>query len=117
MATQPSDDTGEFVLGLVSDSRVEEDDETHMMLKNAVDQYTLYLSSAKRGNIFAMTSLVNMCDDDRVPVSQYEKILNILASSSRDDYLNPFLLSLNDDGNSQHSCKNFATACCHSRRE
>ena len=83
----PTDANGEFILGLASESAVEEDG-SHMMLKNAVDQYSLYLSSATRGNVFAMTSLAQMCDDGIVPESQYENILNILAS--RDDF-NPFL--------------------------
>ena len=100
----PTDDIGEFVLGLASESAVEEDS-SHLMLKNAVDQYSLYLSSAKRGNIFAMSSLAQiLCDDDRIPQSEYENMYNVLKLR---DENNPFLpneaVLANDDGDG--SCK------------
>ena len=83
----PTDDVTEFVLGLASESAAE-GDRNHMMLKNAVDQFALYISSASRGNIFAMTSLAQMCIDDLIPESRYGHILNILVGRAKQ---NPFL--------------------------
>ena len=56
---KPTDDIGEFVLRLASASTSEENG-SRMMQKNAVGQYSLYLSSATSGNIFAMASLDQM---------------------------------------------------------
>ncbi|KAL7531296.1 hypothetical protein ACHAXR_003963, partial [Thalassiosira sp. AJA248-18] len=89
----PADDIGEFVLGVALESAVEEN-ECHMVLKNnSVDKYSMYLSSATGGNIFAMTSLAQMCYDDLVPGTQFEKISNVLASR---DECNPFLSTSGD---------------------
>ena len=73
----PTGDVDEFVAGLipVTESTVEEDG--NMMLR-----------SASKGNIFAMTSLAQMCDDGLVPESQYNVILKSLA---KQDGCNPFL--------------------------
>ena len=89
----PIDDIGEFVLGLASESS-EEEDGSHLKLKNAIDPLDLYLSSASRGNIYAMTTLGQLCDDDLVPDSHYERVRDILLSH---DFVNPFILSGHKD--------------------
>lgn len=88
----PVDDIGEFVLGLASESSVEEDG-SHLKLKKAIDPLELYLSSASRGNIFAMTRLAQMCDDELVPKSEYGEIESIILGQ---ELFNPFLTNESD---------------------
>lgn len=90
----PTDDVDEFVAGLipVTESTVEEDG--NMMLR-----------SASKGNIFAMTSLAQMCDDGLVPESQYNVILKELA---KQDGYNPFLQIHQTDG--KMSCERLSSA-------
>ncbi|KAL9180859.1 hypothetical protein ACHAXT_011312 [Thalassiosira profunda] len=101
----PTDDIGEFVLGLASESVMEEDG-SHALLKNAIDQYAMYLKSASRGNIFAMTALAQMCDDERVPDSEYRNIYDL---ASQEEY-NPFLPRTLTKAERTPACRDFAQA-------
>ncbi len=107
----PIDDVGEFVLGLASESS-KEDDGSHLNLKNAVSPLDLYLSSASSGNIFAITTLGQMCDDELVPDTCYEKLTEMLVSHDLD---NPFLSKTRESGlpffkEEGYRCKSLANA-------
>ena len=103
----PTDDIGEFILGLASESKVEEDGSDVLLKKNAVDPYSLYLSSATKGNIFSMIALAQLCHDDILPNSQYDNVYNILAS--RDEF-NPFLPTMTTPSNDENACIELANA-------
>lgn len=92
----PKDDIGEFILGLASESNIEEDG-SHLNLKNAINPLDLYIASASKGNIFAITTLGQLCDDEMLPETDIEKVRNILDAI---DPSNPFLSACNsiDEG-------------------
>jgi hypothetical protein len=103
------DDIGQFVLALASERTVEEDG-SHVNLKNAVNPLQLYISSATRGNVFAMTALGQMCDDGLVPDSQCDVIRNALLDLNS---ANPFLQKNDNDDKEEASsirCKALANA-------
>jgi len=106
----PSNAVEEFILGLASDFS-EEEDGSHLNLKRATHPLTLNLSSASKGNMFAITKLGQMCDDGELPETYHEQIRSFLEGF---DPCNPFLPppSSNDDTNDQNprSCKNLVTA-------
>ncbi len=81
------DDIGQFVLALASERTVEEDG-SHLKLKSAVDPLQLYISSAARGNVFAMTALGQMCDDGLVPDDECNVIRDFLITL---DSSNPYI--------------------------
>ncbi|KAL3765485.1 hypothetical protein ACHAW5_008735, partial [Stephanodiscus triporus] len=86
----PGDDVGEFVLGLalenlssVQGGRGANTRTPHRSItvpKLAADPYPFYLSSARNGNIYAMSAIAQMCSDGIIPDSQYDRILDILTS-------------------------------------
>ena len=92
----PKDDIGEFILGLASESNIEEDG-SHLNLKNTINPLDLYIASASKGNIFAITTLGQLCDDEMLPETDIEKVRNILDAI---DPSNPFLSACNsiDEG-------------------
>ena len=106
----PSNAVEEFVLGLASNFG-EEEDGSHLNLKRATDPLILNLSSASKGNIFAMTELGQMCDDGELSDTYYEQIWTFLEGYGP---CNPFLppLSSNDETNEVNpwSCKDLVTA-------
>jgi len=88
----PDNDVGEFVLGLAienSSSRGGERDAKTTTTTPAAgdhhaevtaDPYSLYLSSARTGNVYAISAIAQMCSDGLVPESQYDAISDILTS-------------------------------------
>ena len=58
------------------------------MLKSAVDPLQLYLSSAAQGNVFAITALGQICDDELVPDDQCDDIRDFLFLL---DSTNPYI--------------------------
>lgn len=84
----PIDDVGEFVLGLAAESAVSGDG-TPSRLKEEVDPIELYISSASKGNVFAMTALAQKCDDGLIIGEEYyRKIREVIAEHDED---NPYL--------------------------
>ena len=67
-----------------------------MKLKKATDPLQLYISSAGQGNIFALTALGQLCDDDEIPESYYDTLRDILTNL---DPMNPFLPLTIESGN------------------
>jgi len=111
----PSNAIDEFVLGLASECN-EEEDGSHLKLKKSIDSLSLNLSSASKGNIFAMVKLGQMCDDAELPDIHYEQVRSFLEDF---DPSNPFIpapitsgSTVSDDGDDDNSraCKNLATA-------
>ena len=86
----PDDDVGEFVLGLAFESsssvqggrgaNTTTPPSRNYRAELAADPYPFYLSSARKGNIYAMSAIAQMCSDGIIPESQYDRILDILAS-------------------------------------
>ena len=90
----PKDDVGEFVLGLAAESAVSNDG-TPSRLKEEVDTIELYISSAAKGNVFAMTALAQKCDDGLIIGEEYyRKIREVIAKNDED---NPYLPPSADD--------------------
>ena len=73
--------------------------ESHLALRDAVDPYSLYLSSARCGNVFAMTALARMCDESASSrtrgtrrTARHPRLRRSAgAAGRRDDLDNPFL--------------------------
>ena len=102
------DDIGQFVLALASERTVEED-ESHLKLKSAVDPLQLYISSAARGNVFAMTVLGQMCDEGDVPDSECDVIRDfLLALDSANPYLQDDELAASRSNNPRCKCEALA---------
>ena len=81
----PIDDVGEFVLGLAAESAVL-DDGTPSRLKEEVDPIELYISSASKGNVFAMTALAQKCDDGLIVGKEYfRRIREVIAERDEDN--------------------------------
>jgi hypothetical protein len=86
----PDDDVAEFVLGLAFESSSSGQggrgaNTTTPPLSDrraefVADPYPLYLSSARKGNIYAMSAIAQMCSDGIIPRSQYDRILDLLTS-------------------------------------
>ena len=83
----PKGDIGQFILGLASDCN-EEEDGSHLKLKQSTDRLSLYISSSSKGNCFAITQLAQMCDDGQVNSDHYQEILALLIEL---DPLNPYI--------------------------
>lgn len=83
----PKGDIGQFILGLASDCN-EEEDGSHLKLKESTDRLSLYISSSSKGNCFAITQLAQMCDDGQVNSDHYQEILTFLIEL---DPLNPYI--------------------------
>ena len=79
----------------VSGMALEEEDSLSLEALN------MYISSATQGNVFATASLANLCSNDKIPASEYERISCLIPK-------NVFFPSLNE-GNST-SCKDLANA-------
>jgi hypothetical protein len=90
----PSNHVQEFILALASECNHDQTPDNHKdedrvtMTKNSVDPLSLSISSASQGNIFAMTQLGQMCDDEVVPPNNLENIQYLLENL---DPTNPFL--------------------------
>jgi hypothetical protein len=106
----PVDDVGEFVLGLASESSVGVVGSGTTM----PDPYSLYLSSARKGNVFGISALANMCDEGLVPAPQHGDILGILTRLNKGNFVgsNPFLMHSSDINDIDRSCKGLACALC-----
>lgn len=76
---KPEGDCSEFVAAIASEY-TDGDKDVGASLK-------LYLSSASKGNPFAMTALAQMCDDGEVPESEYDKVRGIVSNYN---LFNPF---------------------------
>ena len=87
----PDDDVGEFVLGLAIESSSSGGggrgaNATTTLpsgdhrAEAVADPYSLYLSSARTGNVYAISAIAQMCSDGLVPESQYDAISDILMS-------------------------------------
>jgi hypothetical protein len=104
----PVDDVGEFVLGLASESSAGVvGSET-----TSPDPYSLYLSSARKGNVFGITALANMCVEGFVPSSLHGDIAGILTRLNGGNLIcsNPFLERFSDFDNSDRSCRGLSYA-------
>ncbi len=83
------DDVGQFILALASDSGYESDG-SELKIKHKCNPFDLYVSSASRGNAFALTSLGQLCDDHGIGFSRehFIRIDDLLRDISPS---NPFL--------------------------
>lgn len=85
----PSNHVDEFILALATECSGNLDHENDNANDNRIDPLALYLSSASQGNVFAMTQLGQLCDDDQVVDQRHlETMQNLLKDL---DPSNPFL--------------------------
>jgi len=89
----PSNHVEEFVLALATECKEDEKEEDGSQDHHQRNPLNLYISSASKGNIFSITHLGQLCDDDKVDHSQFKKILSFLKDF---DPSNPFLPREND---------------------
>lgn len=95
-----------FVLGLAAERTIEEDG-TYLNLKKAINSLDFFISSAKAGNIFAMSTFGQMCDNELVPDTYYDTIKDILQ---KQNFCNPFLLLLENDSHNMDLSKTSSSA-------
>ncbi len=89
----PDNDVGGFVLGLAIENSSLRGGERNANTATTTtpptgdhhaevtaDPYSLYLSSVRTGNAYAISAIAQMCLDGLVPKSQYDAILDILTS-------------------------------------
>jgi hypothetical protein len=85
----PSNHVDEFILALATECSGNLDHDNDDANDNRIDPLALYLSSASQGNVFAMTQLGQLCDDDQVVDQRHlETMQNLLKDL---DPSNPFL--------------------------
>ncbi len=85
----PRNDVGQFILALASDSGYESNG-SEMSIKHQCNPFDLYVSSASRGNAFALTSLAQLCDDHGITLS-HQNCIRIDALLRKISPSNPFL--------------------------